>query len=151
MSSSAEDLNNWSQPVNLTLRNGPASVRTARRFTNDVLSRWGLADLRDDAVLCISELVSNAVVYASSTPVSLGVSRIGSELRLEVRDGRPVDQRFADVVAARKEDHRHHPLLQPVEGGRGLLLVDKLSNAWGVTSLGEQGKVVWCVLVAALS
>src|SRR4051794_3659387 len=151
MSSSAEDLNNWSQPVNLLLRNGPASVRTARRFTNDLLSRWGLSNLRDDALLCLSELVSNAVVYSGSPAVSLRVSRHGSELRLEVRDSRPLDQRFADVVKARQEEHRHHPMLQPVEGGRGLLLVDELSQTWGVTSLDDDGKVVWCVLAADLS
>ena len=147
MSSSAEDLTNWTQPVNLTLRSGPASVRTARRFTNDLLSRWGLATMRDDALLCLSELVSNAVVYAGST-VNLQVSRVGSQLRLEVTDGRPLDERFANIVRARQEDKAHHPMLLPIEGGRGLLLVDELAQEWGVVPLADQGKQVWCVLSA---
>ncbi|MCU1344675.1 MAG: putative anti-sigma regulatory factor serine/threonine protein kinase [Acidimicrobiia bacterium] len=151
MSTSAQDLTNWSQPVTLTLRNGAASVRSARRFTSDLLSRWGLAERRDDVLLCLSELVSNAVVYSQSE-VSLQVSRAGSELRLEVFDVRPLDERFAAIVQARKETHAHHPMLPPVEGGRGLLLVDELSQAWGVKEInqgdGSQGKIVWCVLGA---
>src|SRR5260221_1412293 len=108
--SSSEDLANWSQPVDLTLRSGPASVRTARRFTNDLLSRWGLAEMRDDVLLCLSELVSNAVVYAGSS-VSLQVSRTGAQLRMEVRDNRPLDERFAHIVQVRQEEHAHHPML----------------------------------------
>ena len=32
------------------------------------------------------------------------------------------------------------------EAGRGLLLVERLSRAWGVYRPPEGGKVVWCVL-----
>ncbi len=104
--------------------------------------------MRDDVLLCLSELVSNAVVYAGPN-VGLRVVRAGSELRLEVHDGRPLDERFTSIVRARQDDHGHPPTAEPSVGGRGLLLVDELSREWGVSELpGETGKVVWCVMAA---
>jgi hypothetical protein len=32
------------------------------------------------------------------------------------------------------------------EGGRGLLVVEQLASAWGVSHPPEGGKVIWCVL-----
>jgi anti-sigma regulatory factor (Ser/Thr protein kinase) len=98
--------------MTLTLRSGPASVRSARRFTDDLLSRWGLSDMRDDVLLCLSELVSNAVVYGGSG-VGVRVGRSGSQLRLEVSDHRPLDDGFLNIVRARQQEHAHPPTWQP--------------------------------------
>ncbi|MEU5440629.1 ATP-binding protein [Streptomyces griseofuscus] len=110
------------------------SVPAARRFAEWSLSYWGLTDWERsaDVLLCVSELVTNAVVHG--VPPGRGcfllrLRRDGTVVRVEVHDsGTGVPQ-----VA--------HPGLD--EGGRGLLLVSALSDKWGV---GERnpGKIAWC-------
>jgi serine phosphatase RsbU (regulator of sigma subunit)/anti-sigma regulatory factor (Ser/Thr protein kinase) len=109
----------------------PASVGTARRLAERALASW---DLTDDQVvtttsLLVSELVTNAVRYASGAEVELLLRRAASALWIEVadRDTRSPRMRHASV-----DD----------EGGRGLALVQALSGAWGNRTT-RDGKVVW--------
>ena len=81
----------------------------------------------EDAVLLVSEVVTNAVVHASSAPRLL-VTVVGDRLRIEVHDM-----------------SRALPVMQPwgaAIGGRGLRIVDQLADAWG-TTMTSTGKVVW--------
>jgi len=94
---------------------------------------WGLRGLCDDIALVVTELVANAVRHAG-TDIEITITHITHGVRLEVKDGsrRPLRQRTA---------------LTSDEGGRGLLLVDALSNRYGV--VGEpDGKRVWVEMVA---
>lgn len=116
------------------LRRERRSVQAARRFAAETLTCWGLAgtDRADDVLLCVSELVTNAVIH--------GVPP-GRQLRLLLRNEGPV------LVV---EVHDSGPGVPHVvydadesEGGRGLLLVSALSDKWGVRER-ELGKAVWC-------
>jgi hypothetical protein len=67
-------------------------------------------------------------------------------LRLELR-------RNTLTVAVADADPRPPQLRVPglrAVGGRGLVLIDKLSRAWGTASRRPRGKVVWAVLPGLL-
>ncbi|MFF9275442.1 SpoIIE family protein phosphatase [Streptomyces griseosporeus] len=104
-----------------------AAPGKARRLARRALARWGLEDLSDSVELLVSEVVTNAVRYASR-PVTLRLLRT-DVLRCEVGDDVPQLPRLRQ---ARATD----------EGGRGLYLVNRLARRWGATRL-STGKVVW--------
>ncbi|WP_314411010.1 ATP-binding SpoIIE family protein phosphatase [Streptomyces kroppenstedtii] len=104
-----------------------AAPGRARRLARKALSRWDLEELTDSVELLVSEVVTNAVRYASR-PVTLRLLRT-DVLRCEVGDDIPQLPRLRQ---ARATD----------EGGRGLYLVNKLARRWGATRL-STGKVVW--------
>ncbi|KPI04280.1 SpoIIE family protein phosphatase [Streptomyces mirabilis] len=104
-----------------------AAPGRARRLARRALSRWGMEDMSDSVELLVSEVVTNAVRYASR-PVTLRLLRT-DVLRCEVGDDVPQLPRLRQ---ARATD----------EGGRGLYLVNKLARRWGATRL-STGKVVW--------
>jgi anti-sigma regulatory factor (Ser/Thr protein kinase) len=87
----------------------------------------------DDLLLVVSELVTNAVVHAA-TSVRLVIRSDGRRVVTEVYDGDP--RRPVVATGSARE--------MPV-GGRGLLLVDKLSERWGCDAAGA-GKRVWAEL-----
>ena len=99
----------------------------ARRLARRALSRWGLEEMTDSVELLVSEVVTNAVRYASR-PITLRLLRT-DVLRCEVGDDVPQLPRLRQ---ARATD----------EGGRGLYLVNRLARRWGATRL-STGKVVW--------
>ncbi|WP_419183823.1 ATP-binding protein [Streptomyces albidus (ex Kaewkla and Franco 2022)] len=113
------------------LPNRPESASSARRLARIVLqSHWGLsAPLTDDAVLLVSELVGNAVRHTGAHVFGLRMMHRRGWIRIEVRD-----------------PSRGLPCLLPVHGldtsGRGLFLVDTLSDRWGVDLL-PRGKTTW--------
>ncbi|MEG3629585.1 SpoIIE family protein phosphatase [Streptomyces poriticola] len=104
-----------------------AAPGRARRLARRALARWGLEDLTDSVELLVSEVVTNAVRYATR-PVTLRLLRT-DVLRCEVGDDVPQLPRLRQ---ARATD----------EGGRGLYLVNRLARRWGATRL-STGKVVW--------
>ncbi|MET7796691.1 ATP-binding protein, partial [Streptomyces decoyicus] len=70
----------------------PEAVSVVRRRVRTVLADWNLApDLAEDALLVISELITNAVVHALP-PAALRLARVGAgrnALRVEVTDAGP--------------------------------------------------------------
>lgn len=103
------------------------AARRARRITRRTLAHWGLDDLADSAELLVSEMVANAVRYAQG-PVTLRLLHT-DVLRCEVTDGSPHLPRH---VRAQDTD----------EGGRGVLLADRLATQWGATPH-TTGKTAW--------
>ena len=104
------------------------SAGHARRWVSRQLSEWGCEELADIVVLLVSELVTNAVLHAAS-PVELALSHEGSHLRVEVGDREP-------RLPLRGGHSEHAPT------GRGLLLVERAVDRWGVERL-PGGKKVW--------
>jgi anti-sigma regulatory factor (Ser/Thr protein kinase) len=107
-----------------TFQPTPESVRAARSFVASHVPEG----LRDRAVLLVSELASNAVVYAGTNPFEVRI-RLAPSRRIEIRDASGVLPAMLDPSF---EDAR----------GRGLRIVEALADAWGVCS-DENGKVVW--------
>ncbi|MCB0971849.1 MAG: ATP-binding protein [Acidimicrobiales bacterium] len=108
----------------------PTSVSVARHWTTDVLARVDAGEVADTMALLVSELVSNVVLHAR-TPCSLRIDRHADRIRVEVDDESdqvPEAGVLADPLAA---------------SGRGLLLVDGLSSAYGVDRRPTGGKSVW--------
>ncbi|MEU5887305.1 SpoIIE family protein phosphatase [Streptomyces sp. NPDC047461] len=104
-----------------------ATPGRARRLVRRTLSRWGLEELSDSAELLVSEIVTNAVRYASR-PITVRLLRT-HVLRCEVTDDEP---RLPVLGQARATD----------EGGRGLYLVNRVARHWGASRL-STGKIVW--------
>lgn len=92
------------------------------------LEQWGDQDATEVAVLLTTELVTNAIVHAR-TDFALRVSAHDDRLRVEVSDSSHEPPRLVPIRGL--EDH-----------GRGLHLVDALSDSWGV-DWADDHKVVW--------
>ncbi len=108
------------------------SPAVARRFGERSGCRaHGLAML-DDALLLISELVTNSVLHGGP-PILLAVDCDGEGLHVRVRDGSPTPP----VPRVARDG---------AESGRGMSLVDLLSSTWGVDPVADEqgsGKEVW--------
>jgi anti-sigma regulatory factor (Ser/Thr protein kinase) len=105
-------------------------VPLAREFTRATLAGWRCgAELLSDALLVVTELVTNALLHGHGVPVVRLAARPG-RLRIEVVDGSP-------LLPVRRT--------AGPDGGWGLGLVERLAAAWGATQVGPQ-KVVWAEL-----
>jgi len=105
------------------------SVTTARTWARVVLAEWGLTAQADDAEMILSELVTNAIIHTRG-PVDIWLRSGGGCLAIMVGDARP--DMPARTHAEADADH-----------GRGLAIVEALSNGrWG-TYPTMHGKVVW--------
>ncbi|WP_432523093.1 ATP-binding protein [Kineococcus sp. SYSU DK006] len=116
----------------ITLPDHEHSARRARAFLSEAYCALHHARVLDEAQLLVSELVTNAVRHGGP-PVRVRVDCDGSAgLQVAVSDGsrKPPVRRTAAPEA---------------EGGRGVALVDIISDRWGVEHA-ESGKTVWFVL-----
>lgn len=129
------------------------SVPAAREFAREALEEWDFGSRADEVLLCVSELTTNALLHGvpPGRGFLLQLRRDGGGvLRVEVHDsggGWPrVPAGVADAAAATVIGRRAQGVQEPPEAresGRGLFLVDALSDKWDV---GERspGKIVWC-------
>jgi len=115
------------------------SAAAARGFVRDALLGWGLPEVVDDAVVLVSELVTNAVVHAG-TAAEVRCLREEETVRIEVTDRHPERglPSFANVSTV-SSDRYADP---DGEGGRGLLMCSALSSCWGVEYTAGR-KTVW--------
>jgi anti-sigma regulatory factor (Ser/Thr protein kinase) len=116
----------------------PGAVPCARLHARQVLWEWGHNALTDDAELLVSETVTNAVRLSQSlrhrSPIRLWLAADRARLLILVWDGNSQ----APVRIAATED---------AEDGRGLLIVEAISDRWNwYTPDAMGGKVVWCQL-----
>jgi anti-sigma regulatory factor (Ser/Thr protein kinase) len=77
-------------------------------------------DVLDDVKLLVNELVTNSVKFAARGKIGLKVVAADESVRVEVHDDGPG---FSPTT--------HQPSLEDTSG-RGLFLVDALSDRWGV-------------------
>lgn len=119
--------------LRLALPSDASAVRLARQVTRDALAAWHLGWLEEDAVLLVSELVTNAVRHARDTgAIGLELASTGTRLRMEIQDGDP-SWRQMDGLA------------DCDESGYGFLMVDSLADRWGLRRVCA-GKAVWAEL-----
>jgi anti-sigma regulatory factor (Ser/Thr protein kinase) len=112
----------------------PASP-TAPCLAREVLRRWACPNHRtdpDDALLLVSELVTNAVIHGAP-PIGLAMRYAGGETLVRVTD----------------TGHQPIPLPHPpaldAQSGRGLRLLEVLATDWGVDT-DVHGTTVWFTL-----
>jgi anti-sigma regulatory factor (Ser/Thr protein kinase) len=121
------------------LPHAPASVAAARWRLGSELREAGLiSPAVGDAVLVVSELLSNAILHAMPLPgaqVGVAWALAGDCVEVAVSDGGSAT--------------RPRPAQPSVSstGGRGLAIVEHLSWRWGVRT-NDLGTTVWAVLPA---
>jgi anti-sigma regulatory factor (Ser/Thr protein kinase) len=106
----------------------PPSATSARRFVVGFLRPLVRNELVEVAALLTTELTTNSLLHAGSA-VDVEVAVSPREVRVEVSDTHP-----SVPVASRPDASSTY--------GRGLLLVESLSDHWGVARR-DAGKGVW--------
>jgi hypothetical protein len=144
----ARTIDAWPLKSYLELGALPSAVPCARLHAKQLVWEWKLEDLAETVELVVSELATNAQRASAGLtgsrfdgqwspgvpPIRLWLCSDKQRVLIQVWDG----------------DH-HLPQRQDgdfdAESGRGLLLVDSLSEEWGAhTPEQSSGKVVWAVL-----
>ena len=137
----------WDSPeaVGCPLSRGTQSARAARRLTRNTLRGWGLNSLTEDAETIVGEFVANAVTHGDVGRHAGRRPADGLGLRLLRRTG--------EVICAVLDPSDDVPVLRfpdgGGEGGRGLQMVDALSDVWGWSPVAGRGKAVWAILFSA--
>jgi ABC-type multidrug transport system ATPase subunit/anti-sigma regulatory factor (Ser/Thr protein kinase) len=124
----ADRVAHWQAPAD------PAAVATVREAANRQLADWHLEELAFTTELILSELVTNAIRYASG-PIDVRLL-CDRSLVCEVSD------------ASSTAPHLRYAATTD-EGGRGLFLVAQLADHWG-TRYTPSGKIVWASLALSL-
>jgi len=117
--------------VRLELTAVPHASREARNAARVVLEDWDVpSPVVDDALLVISELVTNAVRHAgTASTLELEIGQTGERLRVALSDGSAAAPRVRRAGRA-------------AEDGRGMTILAALSDRWGIEPHLE-GKRVW--------
>ncbi|MFJ5877389.1 ATP-binding protein [Streptomyces sp. NPDC093088] len=105
-------------------------VPRLREILRARLTPWNCPEVLCNAEVLLTELVTNALQHASAPTVDVCIQHKGDRLRIAV------------------DDHSTRgPLPRPKgpyeEHGRGLVLVDVLADAWGIS---EDRTTTWCIL-----
>lgn len=101
----------------------------ARAFVSDHLDAMGMEELADRATLAVTELVTNVLLHTRSRATVTVLARADGA-RVSVHDD-------ADLPPVRGV------LDELAMSGRGLVMVEQLSQQWGVTRIPGAGKEVW--------
>ncbi|MFF8918339.1 ATP-binding protein [Streptomyces sp. NPDC015032] len=130
----------------LALPNTTNAAKLSRDFIASLLTVSRHRGLVDDARLCVTELVTNAHRHTRTPLIRVGATVQRKQVTVSVADddhwALPEPPAFREV---RKE-------VREQEGGRGLLIVEQLALAWGMTVLGgclPYRKAVWFTLAQA--
>ncbi|WP_225830015.1 SpoIIE family protein phosphatase [Streptomyces sp. NK08204] len=107
----------------------------ARHAIRTTVRAWGAKDRADEIELVADELMTNALLHTEGAAIVTlrALDGPGRRLRIEVEDS-------SSALPRRREAG------ESGVSGRGLLLVDRLTDVWGVEARGG-GKAVWCEFV----
>ncbi|MEC4019559.1 SpoIIE family protein phosphatase [Streptomyces sp. H27-D2] len=113
----------------------PEALSVSRHTICAAVRTWGARERSDEIELVVDELVTNALLHTDDGATVTVRLMAGAErrLRLDVADR-------SSTLPRRREPG------EAGVSGRGLLLVDRLADIWGVESRGT-GKSVWCEFV----
>jgi anti-sigma regulatory factor (Ser/Thr protein kinase) len=119
----------------LRIRGGVDAPGRARRSVLSLLGRRITKTTASDVALVVSELVTNSVLHANVGP------RLMLAVELVMLDDR---LRISVIDPGSRLEPRILPPDRERVGGNGLLLVDELSEDWGVARDRMGGTRVWC-------
>ncbi|MEU3164032.1 ATP-binding protein [Streptosporangium sp. NPDC006930] len=134
-------LSNMTLYAQLKMTVDSLTPKRARVFTTDILRAWGEQDLVDDAVLIVSELVTNAFRHArrqgpeeltgltvqNIETVTLLLELWPDAVGIHLQDGSPI----LPVPRTALDDQ---------ENGRGLQIVAALTQSWVAAPVAANGK-----------
>ncbi len=115
----------------------PQSISKVRRFVADTLDRQHPLAVVIDCSLIASEMATNAYLHAGGSPFRVGVQLVPGRVRITVED--------TSVTPPSMPQPLEHD-----EGGRGVAIIDALSDSWGADTL-PSGKVVWAEVLTGSS
>ncbi|MFD9307233.1 SpoIIE family protein phosphatase [Streptomyces sp. NPDC060048] len=110
----------------------PEALVSARHMIGAAVRAWGARDRADEIELVADELIVNALMHTDGPAIVTLRVLTGPERRLRVE----VEDRSSALPRRREAGDSG-------VSGRGLLLVERLADAWGVEPRGS-GKCVWC-------
>ncbi|MEV4443104.1 SpoIIE family protein phosphatase [Streptomyces sp. NPDC049577] len=113
----------------------PEALAAGRQMIRAAVRAWGARERSDEIELVTDELITNALLHTDG-PAVVSLNMVtGPErrVRVEVED-------TSSTLPRRREPG------ESGVSGRGLLLVDRLADVWGVDPRGT-GKSVWCEFV----
>ncbi|MEU9205536.1 SpoIIE family protein phosphatase [Streptomyces sp. NPDC048332] len=116
-------------------QNDPEALSSARHMIRAAVRAWGAKERADEVELAADELTTNALMHTDGGAIVTIRVLTGPERRLRV------DVEDRSSALPRRRDAGDSGV-----SGRGLMLVDRLADAWGVESRGT-GKCVWCEFV----
>ncbi|MFD3524509.1 ATP-binding protein [Streptomyces sp. NPDC058653] len=114
----------------------PSRIRQVRRIVSAQLRYWQLDPLIDQAALGVTELLTNVHRHAQPDKMcTVDIRLLLDRLTVAVHDH---DPRLPTIKEA-----------DPLDVcGRGLALIEAVSESWGVRAEGDAGKVIWFTLPA---
>ncbi|MFF5970615.1 SpoIIE family protein phosphatase [Streptomyces sp. NPDC012769] len=113
-------------------QNDPEALRSARHMIRAAVRAWGAGSRSDEIELVADELTTNALMHTDGGAIVTLRMLGGPDRRLRVE----VEDRSSALPRRREAG-------ESGVSGRGLLLVDRISDVWGVEPRGS-GKCVWC-------
>ncbi|MFE6698740.1 SpoIIE family protein phosphatase [Streptomyces sp. NPDC057718] len=113
-------------------QNDPEALSSSRHMIRAAVRAWGAKGRADEIELAADELITNALMHTDGGAVVTIRVLAGTERRLRV------DVEDRSSALPRRRDAGESGV-----SGRGLMLVDRLADVWGVESRGS-GKCVWC-------
>jgi hypothetical protein len=122
-----------SQRLSADLEAVVGAARRARELVTEACARWDYPQLAGPACIVVTEMVNNVVAHAR-THMTVLLARRGDLMSVAVRDRSAVIPTYTGG-----------PVSPTSYGGRGLLLIDSVSQRWGSLAV-PSGKVVWALL-----
>ncbi|MEU3370140.1 SpoIIE family protein phosphatase [Streptomyces sp. NPDC006660] len=116
-------------------QNDPEALSSSRHMIRAAVRAWGARERSDEIELAADELITNALMHTDGGAIVTIRVLSGPERRLRVE----VEDRSSALPRRREAGASG-------VSGRGLMLVDRLADVWGVESRGG-GKCVWCEFV----
>ncbi|WP_330333814.1 SpoIIE family protein phosphatase [Streptomyces sp. NBC_00536] len=113
----------------------PEGLVSARHMIGAAVRAWGARGRGDEIELVADELIVNALMHTDGPAIVTLRVLTGPERRIRVE----VEDRSSALPRRREAGDSG-------VSGRGLMLVDRLADVWGVESRGG-GKCVWCEFV----
>ncbi|MFE9633506.1 SpoIIE family protein phosphatase [Streptomyces sp. NPDC006463] len=113
----------------------PEALVAARHMIGAAVRAWGARERADEIELVADELIVNALMHTDGPAIVTLRVLTGTDRRMRVE----VEDRSSALPRRREAG-------EAGVSGRGLMLVDRLADVWGVESRGS-GKCVWCEFV----
>lgn len=125
----------------------PSRIGQVRRIVSAHLRYWHLDALIDHAALGVTELLTNVHRHAQPDKMcTVEIELLLDRLTVSVHDH---DPRIPGADGTSGSGY-HADVDEFATSGRGLAIIEAVSESWGVRPHGETGKVVWFTLPAPL-